>query len=244
MKTLILKTALAAAVAASFAPAHAEFLKFYTGDSSATALDNGASTIAPNGMAPNCSGDYCGATGGTLNYTTSAGVLGVSATNPDGSAGRVRQDTAPSLGGLGVDTSPADDAIGKNEVLRLQFARQVTLLDLVFFSGDHDRSFDSDLSLSYRIDGGTWLTTALAHVFTTDLVGTRFDFRINDASDDRTQCTGPSWSRYCFNADPSGVNGAYLSGVNLAAQVPAPGVLALLGIGALGLGAGARRRRG
>jgi hypothetical protein len=245
MKTLLLKTALCAAIAtAAVAPAHAEFLKFYSGNASSTTLDNGVSMIAPNGMAPNCSGDYCGADDGSLNYTTSAGLLRVYGNNPGSSTDRVRQDVTPNFGGLGVDRDPADDAIGKGEVLKLQFAQQVTLLDLVFFSGNHDLSFDSDLSLSCRINGGSWLTTSLVHVFTNDLVGTTFEFRIDDASSDQLAC-GWSWfTCKCTNTDPSGVNGAYLGGVNLAAQVPAPGVLALLGIGALGFGAASRRRRG
>lgn len=228
MTKLGLTIACAISALAATSSAHAEFLRFYSGNSSLS-IDNGSARMCPVGSSPvACASgtDLRSAEDGALRYsTTSGGILTVTGQHGgSGGTGDVAiQHRSPSFGGLGVDGSPAADSIGANERLTLSFAAPVTLTDLVLFDVNHGTryaggTFDVFVNGSLALDNRP-LTNLVSGL---NLTGTSFAF-----------ATG--------SAQASSAQGFYVGGANIAA-VPLPGTLALVGVAFAG-GALARRRR-
>lgn len=141
-------------------------------------------------------------------------------------------------GGLGVcqDVDPAcdgnsDDNLGSSEVVILAFSAPVTLSQVTFNNGIHNKDFVG--STGIHVGAGN-PTTAEA-----------FSNLFASAALLSPNLTG---SRFSFVADESFLAGAlgdasqlYLETVSFTAPVPEPGSVALLGVAAL-LGAAARKR--
>ncbi len=121
----------------------------------------------------------------------------------------------------------SDDNVTFDERLRLDFNQPVTLSDITFINGYHGNTFDGVFEMS--VDGGPATSYNLTSNFSTNLIGTTFDF-INPNIQG-----GPNVSNdYQF----------YIGSVSVAATVvPVPAAGWLFVSGMLGLIGASRRRK-
>lgn len=217
---------LTAAAAMTSGAAHAEFLRFYSGNSS-LAIDNGSTRMCPVGSTA-CAGnaDIRSTEDGALTYaTTTGGTLTVRGVHGGGSGGTgdiVIQDRSPNFGGLGVYGRPAADNIGANERLTLTFAAPVTLTDLVLFDVNHRTHFAGG-TFDLFVDG----SQALNDRSLTNLVS-------------GLNLTGTSFAFTTGSHQATSNQGFYVGGANIAA-VPLPGTLVLMGVAFAGIALTRRR---
>lgn len=229
MKKIALTLACSAAAVLAAPAAHAEYLQFYSGNSSLS-IDDGAARQCPIGTSVSgCSGtsDLFSPNFGSLKYNTAAGgVLSVTGTSNSnsGAANRVIQDRAPAFGGLGVTGNPSDDNVGKRETLTFSFERTVRLTDFVLFDIDHATNFHGG-KFDLFVDGTRVINDGTLANLVSGLSYAGTSFAFTTGSDNA--------------ADNQGF---YVGGVNVNA-VPLPGTLALMGAAFAGMGALRRHRK-
>ncbi|MCK5727977.1 MAG: hypothetical protein KAH08_02030 [Methylococcales bacterium] len=74
-----------------------------------------------------------------------------------------------------------DDSVTKGEVLRLSFNAIERIEQIEFHNADHKLGFTGDVDIS--VDGGAFMTYALAHILDLGLTGTNFLFRNGNAGE-------------------------------------------------------------
>jgi hypothetical protein len=259
MTSLLAKTAIAAAIATAAAGAHADFLKFYTGDTSLS-IDDGVTHVLPtNGTT--VGSDRYSAEGGFLGYDlTGRGlgtlqVWGTNASNPDGTQDdRAIQDLGSARGGLGVDNT---QPWVQQNVCTQTFRGNCVRWGTQWVQNGTDPADDSvgareELRLQFSAPVTLTGIVFLDEDHSTDFgSGHGFDLWVdglqvlNNAQLSLLVATNLTGSEFRFgteNANTPDDQGFYVGGLRVeAARVPVPGTLALLGIAALGMGAVRRR---
>ena len=197
-------------------------------------------TLAPSSfVACTSANDRCAASvGASLSFTTSGftvAATGLTRSNTGAASNALSmQDYAGGgkWGGLGVypsgTYSSSQDNIQNNDVLKLDFGRQVTLTSLAF--SNHGSSFDA---------AGKWGFSTTAPVAGSS--PTQFNFTANGVQD-IPDTTGSTF--YLYGLSDTANRTFYLSSLNVtAAPVPEPGTLGLLAAGLGAVTLSARRRK-
>lgn len=111
----------------------------------------------------------------------------------------------------------SDDNVTRNEVLSLDFNQAVNIKEIDFHNGSHGKNFNGDVDIS--IDGGSYVTYALQHIFSgiSTLTGKTFLFANNNLR-------GGNYQQFYINS---------LHG-EIAAPIPAAVWLFMSGLGSLG----------
>lgn len=223
----LLPAAALALLATAGAPAFAQGVKF------------DFTTLAPSSFVTCTTTDRCATSvGAALTFTTSGFTVAATGLTRSGTGAASNAlsmqdyDGGGKWGGLGVypsgTYSSSQDNIQNNDVLKLDFGRQVTLTSLAF--SNHGAAFDP---------AGKWGFSTTAPV--AGSTPTQFSFTANGVQD-IPDTTGSIF--YLYGLSDTANRTFYLSSLNVtAAPVPEPGTLGLLAAGLGAVTLSARRRK-